>query len=396
MMTGVLRAAWLFRRGQKLAAQGHFDEAIEAFWQAQVLRPRAVGIYLHQALALAETSRLPEAVLALQQAMAVQPGNPVLPLFLGRIYTDHADYTNAARWCARALVLNPANCHALALQALIEIASGQFQQGSERLQQPLPLPVSTLQRGVLWCSRSRVPSLLQQANAAMQGRVLLHVEAFLLQHATPARTLAQQLLDTSAMHADETVADRLLSGLDRFLTRVIVSIRRWSIALQYAFRPATRTLHQRFLQAEDAAYRGQAAIAQMLYTQVAQQNPDMPYVQERLCEVCYMQGKFREALRHLRRLLKQLPDTDQAGAELYVLLGELFCQVGQYEEARAALARAGTAPDYRFWYYLGLCQLQAGALQHARRSFAQAVRHLHPDIATLRLAEMSRVLQGRS
>ena len=396
MLTGVLRAAWLFRRGQRLAAQGHFDEAIVTFGQAQALRPRAAGIYLHQALALAETSRLPEAVLALQQAMAIQPGNPVLPLFLGRIYADHADYTHAAHWCARALALNPANCHALALQALIEMASGQLQQGSERLQQPLPLPVSPLQRGVLWCSRSRVPSLLQQANAAMQGRVLLHVEAFLLQHAAPARTLAQQLLETSALHASGTVADRLLSGLDWCLTRVIVSLRRCSIALRYAFQPAPRTLHQRFLQAEDAAYRGQAATAQRLYTQVAQQHPDMPYVQERLCEVCYAQGKFREALRHLRRLLTQLPDTDHPGPALYVLLGELCCQLGRYEEARAALARAGTAPDYRLWYYLGLCQLQAGARQDARRSFAQAVRHLHPDIATLRLAEMSRVLQGRS
>ena len=169
MLTGVLRAAWLFRRGQRLAAQGHFDEAIETFGQAQVLRPRAAGIYLHQALALAETSRLPEAVLALQQAMAIQPGNPVLPLFLGCIYADHADYTHAAHWCARALALNPANGHALALQALIEMASGQLQQGSERLQQPLPLPVSPLQRVVLWCSRSRVPSLLPAGRCGHAG-----------------------------------------------------------------------------------------------------------------------------------------------------------------------------------------------------------------------------------
>ena len=61
------------------------------------LRPRAAGIYLHHALALAETSRWLEAVLALQQAMALQPTNPVLPMFLGRIYLDHADY---AKRCA--------------------------------------------------------------------------------------------------------------------------------------------------------------------------------------------------------------------------------------------------------------------------------------------------------
>src|SRR5262249_25034437 len=89
----------------------------------------------------------------------------------GRIYLGHTDYTNAALWCARALALSPANCHALALQALIELASGPIQKGAKRLQQPLPLPVSALERGFLWCSRSRVPTLVQQANAAMQGRV---------------------------------------------------------------------------------------------------------------------------------------------------------------------------------------------------------------------------------
>ncbi len=330
--------------------------------------------------------------------MALQPANPVLPMFLGRIYLDHTDYANAALWCARALALRPTNCHALALQALIELARGQIQQGFQRLQQPLPLPVSALERGFLWCSRSRVPTLLQQANAALQGRVLLHVETFLLQHGVPARTLAQQLLDTSATHNDETFTDRLLTRLDRCLTRGIMSMQRLCILVRYAFQPAKRTLHRRFLQAEDAACHGQAATAQALYTQVAQQAPDMPYIQERLCEVCYTQGKFREALRHLRRLLKQLPDPDQPGAELAVLLGELLCQVGQYQEAGAALARAGTstARDYRLWYYLGLCQLQAGTPQVAQRSFIQAVQQLNPNIAALRLAEMSRVSQGHS
>src|SRR5215831_19513975 len=113
MVRRILRAERLFRRGQRFATEGHFDEALEAFTQAQELRPRAAGIYLHRALALAETPRWPEAVLALQQAMALQPANPVLPMFLGRIYVDHTDYTNAALWCARALVLSPANCLSL-------------------------------------------------------------------------------------------------------------------------------------------------------------------------------------------------------------------------------------------------------------------------------------------
>src|SRR5215831_12251459 len=231
MVRRILRAARLFRRGQRLATQGHFDEAIEAFAQAQELRPRAAGIYLHHALALAETSRWPAAVLVLQQAMTLQPANPVLPMFLGRIYLDHADYTNAALWCARALALSPTNCHALALQALIELAHGQLQQGFQSLQQPLPLPVSALERGFLWFSRSRIPTILQQANAALQGRVLRHVETFLLQHGAPAHTLAQQLLDPAATHHDETCTDRLLTMLDGCLTQGIMSIRRLCMRL---------------------------------------------------------------------------------------------------------------------------------------------------------------------
>jgi len=240
--------------------------------------------------------------------------------------------------------------------------------------------------------------LLQQVNAALQGRVLLHAETLLLQHGAPTQTLAQQLLDASATPNNETCTDRLLTTLDRGLTRGVISIRRLYTRLRYVLQPAKRTVHLRFLQAEDAACHGQVATAQALYTQVAQQAPDMPYVQERLCEVCYTQGKFREALCHLRRLLKQLPDPDQPGAELAVLLGELLCQVGQYQEAGAVLAQAGTstARDYRLWYYLGLCQLQAGTPQMAQRSFIQAVQQLNPDIAALRLAEMARVSQGRS
>jgi tetratricopeptide (TPR) repeat protein len=395
MVGRILRAEWLFRRGQRLAAQGRFEAACEALAQALSLRPGAAGISLHQALALAETACLHKAVAALQQAMAIQPSNPVLPMFLGRIYFDYADYPQASTWCVRALSLNPYNCHALALQGLIELASGQVHQGYQRLQQPLPLPIPILARGLLWLGRSRVPSVLQQANAALQSRILLQAETFLLQHPAQARTLAQQLLETATAADGETSADRLMTLLERCLSAGIFSLRRLYTALRYAFRPARRAIYLALLQAENAAYRGQAATAHALYATVAQQNPHMPYVQAQLCEVCYAQGKFREALQHLRRFLKQLPDSEPPSAALSTVLGELLCQVGQYQEAATVLTRVvmGTVRDYRLMYYRGLCQLHAGAPAMARRHFTQAVQQLNPDLAALRLAEMYRVYQ---
>jgi tetratricopeptide (TPR) repeat protein len=385
-------------RGQKRAAQGRLDEALEALAQARVLRPGAAGMALHQALVLSEAARLPEAVAALQQAIALQPTNPVLPMFLGRIYFDHADYAQAAQWCDRASALQPRNHHLLALQALIGLASGQVPQGYQRLQQPISLPGVGLERGLMWLSRSRVPSLLQQANTALQSRVLLQAEMFLAQHPAATRTLAQQLLEHAAAHEGETLADRLLTRLDRGVTWGVLRLQTLCAMLRFAFQPTRRALQLRLLQAEEAASRGQAADAQALYTAVVQQEPELPYVQERLCEVYYAQGKFREALHHLRRVLRQRPDPEQAGAEHCVLLGELLCQLGQYQEADRVLARGVTGPrrDYRLFYYLGLCQVHADAPQAARRHFAQAVQRLHPDIVTLRLAEMYRVYQQRA
>src|SRR5262249_19876935 len=156
-----------------------------------------------------------------------------------------------------------------ALQALIELASGQVHQGYQCLQQPLPLPISVLARGCLWLGRSRVPSVLQQANPALQGRILLQAETFLLHHTAQAHTLAQQLLEKAAAPDGETSTDRLMSLLDRCLTGGILGIRQLYTALCYAFRPARRAIHLRFLQAEHAAYRGQAATAQALYAKVA-------------------------------------------------------------------------------------------------------------------------------
>lgn len=243
-----------------------------------------------------------------------------------------------------------------------------------------------------------IPSLLQQANAALQSRVLLQAEMFLLRHPDQARTLAQQLLESSATTDRETLADALMTRLDRGLTWGILKIRALYAVLRYAFQPTRRALQRRLLQAEAAAARGQPATAQALYTAVMQQAPALPFMQERLCEVCYAQGKFREALQHLRRILPARSESHPLSAEHCVLLGELLCQVGQYQEAARVLSQGatGTVRDYRLFYYLGLCQLHASAPDAARRSFAQALQRLHPDITTLRLAEMYRVYQRLS
>ena len=56
---------------------------------------------LHQALALAETAQDGAAIATLQEAMTWQPENPVLPLFVGQLCFDAADYGQAKHWCVQ-------------------------------------------------------------------------------------------------------------------------------------------------------------------------------------------------------------------------------------------------------------------------------------------------------
>jgi tetratricopeptide (TPR) repeat protein len=394
MVTALFRAGRLLTSGQKLVAQERLAEALAAFDQAIALRPHAAGLCLHQALALSDAARVSEAVAAMQHAMVFQPMNPVLPMFLGQILFDHADYTEARRWCEQAVTLTPYNGYTLALLALLEVAQGAFPQGYERLQAPLPFPIPVLERTVLWLTRSHVPSLLQQANAALQSRALLYIETYLLQYEAQAHPLAQQLVDQPP-EAAETVGRRLMAWLDQGLLRGVLGLQRLYTVLRYVGQPTPRATALLMLQAEEAAYRGDLQPARSLYTQRLRQEPDVPFVHQQLCYIAYEQGEFRQALTHLQRVLAQQPNGTSVHPAQSLLLGELLYHAGHYEAAVAALTQAATETwrDYKTFYYLGLCALRRGEPFVARRQFARAVSVIHPDIVTRRLEEMARVHQ---
>ena len=97
-----MRAARLFAHAQQLTAQDCMDEALAVFDALLPQRPPSAGVYLHWALALSEAARLDAAVHAMHQAMALEPDNAVLPMFLGQILFDHAAYAEARTWFERA------------------------------------------------------------------------------------------------------------------------------------------------------------------------------------------------------------------------------------------------------------------------------------------------------
>lgn len=385
------RAERLFSRGQRLAGQGCTEEALQVFDQAVAMRPRAAGFQLHKAFILSETGRLPEAEETMQHAMALQPRNPVLPMFLGQMCFDHAEYHMARTWCQRALTLNPRNSHAIALHALIDMALGEVPDACQRLRQPLWLAMESTKRGPFSGGKHHRPSVLQLSNPAFQSRLLLFIETYLLQHTERAHTLFQQ---QTAAYREQEACDRagILGTLDRLCTRGVMSTKRLWIHASTIPYPSKRAYRLLCVDAEEAYYLGNSTAALARYTELLKQRPEDVELRRRLFEISYEQGDSHQALEHLRALL----GAETAVKDLHpwhaLCLGELLYQNGHFAEASRYLNQAATQPqDYKLFYYQGLCCLHAGQSHDARRLFARATQMLNPDISDMRLNEMLRV-----
>lgn len=383
----MMRAARLFTQAQRLTAQDQLDEALAAFDRILEARSPTAGIYLHQALALSEAARLEEAMQAMHQAIALEPHNAVLPMFLGQILFDHTHYSEARTWCENALALNPQQLRATALCGLIDLATGDVNTGYQRLQcsqSPTPTLSTRLAHG---CRMQAPPTVAQQSSSIWQSRLLLVVETA-LQPYPAARTLVAQLLELEPGPEPVNIVDRLL-------THGIMALQRGFYGLRYATQPDTRTLWWRHLEAEKAYYLNQFETAIPLYHQLKSHLPEPSQIDHRLYEMAAAQGNFRLALTHWQLYLDATASSRDLTGEEALVLAELQLQVSDVSGAATTLA-SSPAPqwkDYRHPYYQGLCQLHTGATRAARRSFAVAASYLHPDIATLRLHELHRVTQ---
>jgi tetratricopeptide (TPR) repeat protein len=379
-----MRAARLFAHAQQLTAQDCIDEALAVFDTLLAQRPPSSGVYLHWALALSEAARLDAALRAMHQAMALEPDNAVLPMFLGQILFDHAAYAEARTWCGRSLDLNPHQLRAAALLGLIDLASGDVATGYQRLQQSQSPSPSLVEQIALWCGVRQPPNLSQQTSSIWQSRLLLVVETALLQYPT-AQTLAAQLAaPPEPVH---------IAAVDRLLTRGMMGVQRCFYRLRYHTEPERRDAWLLYTQAEQAYYLGQMEEAVRCYEQLDAGFPARQQIEYHLYDMAAVQGDFHRALTHWRRYLKAESRGHEATGEAALVLGELQIQVGDFTAAAASLAQAASMPwrDYRLPYYQGLCHLHAGATRSARLAFAEAVSRLHPDIATLRLDELHRL-----
>ncbi len=358
-----------------------------AFEQALALRPQMAGLHLHYALALSEVDRLDDAVAAMHKAMEGDPQNAVLPMFLGQILFDHADYPGAQSWCEQSLTLNPQQLRSRALMALIDLAQGRVAQGYEQLQQTQSPSLSTMERLVLKCGIRQPPVLYQQASSMWQSRLLTVVESHLMRAGSTAQTLADQLIHDSP----EAEAMKNPHAVDRMATPCVMALFRLWYRLRYTSQPNQRDMWLRYACAEEAYYLAQPDTAVAAYQKLMPHFPEPQRLEQRLYEIAYAQGDFKRAWQHWRRW------AGTAGSELSALeqlqQAELQYQVGDYEGTKTSLERMATLPwrDFRVPYYQGLGHLRAGTMREARRCFVETARRLNPNIAGVRLDELYRL-----
>lgn len=386
-----MRASRSFIRGQRLAATGQLDEALNAFEQALERRPQMSGLHLHYAMALSDADRLDDAVAAMQNAMAIEPRNAVLPMFLGHILFDHADYAGAQSWCEQSLKLDPQQLRAQALLALIDLAEDRVVRGYNRLQQSQSPSWSLLERLAFQCGMKSPPLLYQQASSLWQSRLLLVVESQLMRAGRSVPTLADRLIHDSP----QAQAMQHVNVVDRVLTPCIMAIIRLSYRLRYVSQPTQRDMWLRYARAEEAYFTARPDTATELYEKLMPDFPEPLRLEQRRYEIAYAQGDFQRAWTYWQNWASAA--TSDLSPLDRLQQAELQYQAGDYEGTKATLAQLTNLPwrDFRVPYYEGLCHLQAGARREARRCFVETARRLNPNIVGVRLDELHRLHQAQ-
>lgn len=324
-----LRAGCHFKRGQLRAAQQRFEEAAQAYEQALALDPNLPYLPLHYALLEADRGRFKAALRWLQRGGEQQPDSPVYRTFQAWLLAQAGRLDAAQEALEQALAQTPTNKLTRNGEAYLLFRRGQ----------PGPA-VACLQRDGL-CS-----------NYAMQARLLLELEKAVM--------AGQLSLSNPAV---------LPEG---FLARLPASPRR-------CLRQGLKRLE-----------KGQYAEAVALLERAKERDPEQSEVGFYLGTAYFEAGRYADALRALEAERPQHPESDPKQGPgdhpFWLYLAATYLRLGQLEAGEAALKYAPDGSEADFCR--GLVALLRGQEHQAILLFRQA---LERDGALLqrRLSELA-------
>lgn len=104
---GTFRGQWLFFRGEALRAQEQYDRAIEPLALSADLLPSNLQVWLALGWCYKRTGKLNAAIESLEQALEVEPDDPLVQYNLACYHSLRGEARRALAYLSQAISANP-------------------------------------------------------------------------------------------------------------------------------------------------------------------------------------------------------------------------------------------------------------------------------------------------
>ncbi len=380
-----IQAERLFKKGQKQANVGHYEDSVNLFNQALNLFSDDPGIYLHKALSLAEQKKYTEAIELLEIAILKNPSNPAYHLHIGVIYYDNHKINHALNSFEEVLKISPDNLLALCYKHLCVLCADKNADESYAI----------------------IRKNIKNTNPGFKSRLLSFCESFILQFKDDAYYLNESLFYDTYITCRHKKNDSKGKRYDRFhlkLNRFYVKIRYFPSrnkmkAFHHFFAGTMKLKRKNFIGAENE------------FKEALNHLPTFEEIQYLLIDLYFYQKDYKAAYDFMGNIegFKNIVNISNSGIKidskkdklanhLQMILTVAYYDfnIGEYGKA-VDLFQLITehSKSYQYTYYLGICFLALGKNEKSEKYFKKSVEKINPDLPKMRLDEMRRLVEKK-
>lgn len=376
-MIKAIKADIYFRKAQKRADNGNFEDSISYYDKAISVLKRPIGILEHKALVLSNLNMYEESVHLLKKAIKLRPQNHCGYLFLGIVNYDNHKFEDAIGCFSKALEVSPNNKIAICYKYLSQLS------------------LNGMDPEIL----DKIGKYIDFTKADLKARFLIFCETYLINQRGSKSFEQNQFYDAYLRPENQkpkTTFWKLITTIENTLTK-----------MTYIFKPEQRKLFNQFVLAKEHLEKGHIDESQKAFQLVLESNPNLEDVLNYFLDICIYKNEFDLALKYLKKNDSYKEALEISGSEkinsesininlsIRLFLGIFFTNIGEYEKAIQLLKISiddNTRNFYPF-YCLGLCYLHTNNKNEALKSFTNSMSRLNPGFIKNRIDECKRVFK---
>ncbi len=362
-MLKALKSEVLFFRAQALSNKGQTDKAIRIYERALAWRPFSAGLRLQFGLTLAEKFDYSRAETEIRRAIEIEPTNPVMPMFLGRILLEQGNHQMALASLDASLIHAPQNLLCLSLKGLALLQAGETSKGLELLSQHFTFRHEWLEALILlYCERL----CLGQGSNSVEILETFPVEL-------PKKPGTQHVVLNSIGKGLSNLADFI-----DYLSTLFSMYVTWFKSTQEA------EFRRRLGHATRAMSINQIERARVELKTCA--SMDVALKDKYILTLCSFLYEIAE-LKITDRLLDKYLKSKSGSPQLCLIKAKIAMRLGKFKDAQVILEKlnGGSGKDILPEFLKGVCALQNGDIFNAMRYFRGASKSAVPNLARIRL-----------